>query len=175
MVVRWAEKTCLCLSPLLDSTDYGRLMKPFLSKWAWADNLENLGALGVISNDLRAPILEVWVPCPSFSLINHYFYKKLSLYIQIPNMFWDWDLNLVCKEFRHRVSVARAQFYSALFRSLSIKSYATMTVLSWFFFFLLRWVLSDWFICSINKDGCLHYESNCFVHEIVYHVDKIEK
>ena len=45
------------------------------------------------------------------------------------------DLNLACKEFSHRVSVARAQFYSALFGSLSIKSYATMTVLSWFFFF----------------------------------------
>ena len=36
-------------------------------------------------------------PLPMFS-INHYFYKKLSLDIQIPNIIWDWDLNLGCKE-----------------------------------------------------------------------------
>ena len=34
------------------------------------------------------------VTCPCFPLINHYFYKKLSLYIHIPKFIWDWDLNL---------------------------------------------------------------------------------
>ena len=28
-----------------------------------------------------------WVPCPCFPLINDHFYKKLSLYIQIPNIY----------------------------------------------------------------------------------------
>ena len=64
------------------------------------------------------------VPCPCFPLINHYFYKKLNLCIQIPNIYLRLGV-----EFSHCVSVARAQFYSALFGSLSIKSYA------WFFFF----------------------------------------
>ena len=37
--------------------------------------------------NLSAPILVLWVPCPCFPLIIHYFYKKLSLYIQIPNIY----------------------------------------------------------------------------------------
>ena len=36
---------------------------------------------------LSAPILVQWVPCPFFPLFNHYFYKKLSLYILIPNIY----------------------------------------------------------------------------------------
>ena len=40
-----------------------------------------LGAFGVFSANLTAPILVLWVPC--FSLIKNYFYKKTSLYIQI--------------------------------------------------------------------------------------------
>ena len=47
----------------------------------------HFGSFGVFSANLSAPILVLWVPCPGFSLINHYFYKKLSLYIQIPNMY----------------------------------------------------------------------------------------
>ena len=46
----------------------------------------NFEAFGVFSANLSAPILVLWVPCPCFSLINRYFYKKLSLYIQIPNI-----------------------------------------------------------------------------------------
>jgi hypothetical protein len=51
----------------------------------------NFGAFGVFSAD----------SCPCFPLIDHYFYKKLSLYIQIKSriFIWDWDLNLGCKEF----------------------------------------------------------------------------
>ena len=32
-------------------------------------------------------ILVQWFPCPCFPLFNHYFYKKLSLYIHIPNIY----------------------------------------------------------------------------------------
>ena len=66
----------------------------------------NFGAFGVFSADLSAPILVLSVPCPCFPLINHYFYKKPSLYIQIPNIYlWLWfefgpqrirDLAIVC-------------------------------------------------------------------------------
>ena len=44
-------------------------------------------AFGVFSANLSAPIFELWVLCPSFPLFNHYFYKKLSLHIQISNVF----------------------------------------------------------------------------------------
>ena len=47
----------------------------------------NFGAFEVFLADLSAPILVLWVPCPCFPLINHYFYKKLSLYIHIPNIY----------------------------------------------------------------------------------------
>jgi hypothetical protein len=46
-----------------------------------------LGAFGVFLADLSAPILVLCVACPCFPLINHYFYKKLSIYIQIPNIY----------------------------------------------------------------------------------------
>ena len=61
--------------------------------WAWADILaEIFWAFGVFSAGLSAPIL---VLC--FSLFNHYFYKKLNFYIQLQNIYWEWDLNLGCK------------------------------------------------------------------------------
>ena len=41
-------------------------------------------SFGVFSANLSAPILVLWVLCP---FINQYFYKKLSLYIQIPNIY----------------------------------------------------------------------------------------
>ena len=44
-------------------------------------------AFGVFSAGLSAPILLLWVPFPCFLLFNHYFYKKLSLYIHIPNIY----------------------------------------------------------------------------------------
>jgi hypothetical protein len=47
----------------------------------------NFGAFGVFSADLSAPTLVLWVPCSCFPLINQYFYKKLSLYIHIPNIY----------------------------------------------------------------------------------------
>ena len=49
--------------------------------------LINLGAFEVFLAALSAPILVLWVTCPCFPLINHYFYKKLSFFIQIPNIY----------------------------------------------------------------------------------------
>ena len=51
----------------------------------------NSGAFEVFSAKLSAPTLVQWVG-PCFPLFNHYFYKKLSLYIHIPNIYFDWDL-----------------------------------------------------------------------------------
>ena len=47
----------------------------------------NFVVFGVFSANLSAPILILRVPCPCFPLFNNYFYKKLSLYIQIPNIY----------------------------------------------------------------------------------------
>ena len=67
----------------------------------------NSGAFGVFLAKLSALILVQWVPCPCFLLVfNQYFYKKLSLYIHIPNIYLGFefefgpqrirDLALVC-------------------------------------------------------------------------------
>ena len=42
--------------------------------WAWAD-------IGVFSAELSAPILVQGDPFPYFPLFNHYFYKKLGLFL----------------------------------------------------------------------------------------------
>ena len=60
------------------STDYGRPMKPFFIKipnfWAWADNFRQIkfGTYGVLSVDLSAPILVLWVgvPCHRVSVVR---------------------------------------------------------------------------------------------------------
>ena len=44
----------------------------------------NYGTFGVFSDKLSAPIL---VQCPCFPLFNHYFYKKIRIYIHIPNIY----------------------------------------------------------------------------------------
>jgi hypothetical protein len=77
---------------LLSTNDYRRPMKPFFCQNPKLLGLGqqfkqiHFGAFGVFSANLSAPILLQRVPCPCFQLINHYFYKKLSLYIQIPNI-----------------------------------------------------------------------------------------
>ena len=52
-------------------------MRPFSieiqSFWAWTHKFWGMRV-----------ILVQWVTCPCFPLFNHYFYEKLSLYIQIP-------------------------------------------------------------------------------------------
>ena len=73
-------KLCCCCKPA--ATDYGHPERAFFRK-----SQTLLGAFEVFSADLSAPILILWVPCPCFPLINHYFYKKLSLYIHIPNIY----------------------------------------------------------------------------------------
>ena len=47
----------------------------------------NSGTFGVFLAKLSVPILIQWVPSLYFSLFNHYFYKKLSLYIHILNIY----------------------------------------------------------------------------------------
>ena len=67
---------------------------------------------GIFLAELSAPILALWVHCPCFPLINHYFYKKLSLYLYpYPKYLfrigiWIWAAKNY--GFCHRVSVVRA-------------------------------------------------------------------
>ena len=72
---------------LISTTDYGRPRCFFLGL-GWQLEQINLGAFGVFSTYLSAPISVLWVPCPCFPLINHSFYKKLSLHIQIQNIYF---------------------------------------------------------------------------------------
>ena len=69
-------------------TDHGRPMKPFQNFWAKADNWADKfwGIWGIFGQVISTDLLQ-WVPCPYFLLFNHYFYKKLSLYIHISNMY----------------------------------------------------------------------------------------
>ena len=67
----------------------------------------NFGSFGASSSDLSAPILVLWVPCPYFPLINHYFYKKLSHYIQIPNIHLGLGFEFGSQIISHRESVVR--------------------------------------------------------------------
>jgi hypothetical protein len=68
--------------------DYGRPIKPFFIEipdfWAWVDKFRGIWC---IFARLWASILVLGVPCPCFPLFNHYFYKKLSLYIHITNIY----------------------------------------------------------------------------------------
>ena len=81
------------VAAILCTMDYGRPMKPFLLKsinfWASADKIGQIssGAFGVFSSKLSAPIWVQWVPCTCFPSFNHFSYKKLSLYIHIPNIY----------------------------------------------------------------------------------------
>ena len=67
------------------TTDYGRTMKPFSAKSQtfWADNF--LGIFGVFFGRFISTHFGTVSPC--LPLINHYFYRKLSLYSQIPNIY----------------------------------------------------------------------------------------
>ena len=78
---------------MVQTKDYGRPMKPFFIKiqnfWAWADKLCRLilRLWGYFRPNCQCPLWYQWVPCPCFPLFNNYFFKKLSLYIQIPNKY----------------------------------------------------------------------------------------
>ena len=78
----WKIPACLQLY-IVTATDYGHSERVFFfgnpNFRAWADKLGRtfLGHLGYFRPIYRHRI---------FPLINHYFYKKLSLYIQIPNI-----------------------------------------------------------------------------------------
>ena len=95
----------------------------------WNPELLSLGRqigqinYGAFLAKLSAPILVQWVPCPSFSLFKDYFYKKLSLYIHILNIYlglgFEFEFGLQRISFNLRVSVIRAgadlQIYLILF------------------------------------------------------------
>jgi hypothetical protein len=86
-----------------------------LGQTNWADKFWGIwGIFGYIS----ALILVLWVPCPCFSLFNHYFYKKLSqLFI------WNWDLNLGRKELRIYISFVRCPWHGLTTYHTSVKDY----------------------------------------------------
>ena len=85
-------------------TDYGRPMKPFLSK------SQTLGLGQTIWPDNFWGILLLRVSCPCFSLIIHYFYKNLCLYIQIQNIYLGLGFEFGPQRIRDCVSVVCAYY-----------------------------------------------------------------
>ena len=82
----------ITLSKYVRDMDYGCPMKPFfivitifgLGQTNWPDKI---WGIWVFSVQISAPILVLWDTCPCFPLFNCYFYKKLGLYIHIPNIY----------------------------------------------------------------------------------------
>ena len=74
-------------------TDYEGPMKPFLSKYQifwlgqtiWANKF-----WGIFDRFISTHFGTVWVPCPCFPLINHYFWKTKPLYPN-PNIYLGLD------------------------------------------------------------------------------------
>ena len=66
------------------ATDYGHPMKLFQNPKLLGLGRQfrqiNLGAFGVFSSNISLPISVQWVPCPCFSLINHFSIKTKPLY-----------------------------------------------------------------------------------------------
>ena len=98
--------TSFGFSFILWSMDYGHPMKPFSIEihnfWAWADKLGHLGYFRPIYK-LPTPIL---VQFPCFPLFNHYFCKKVSVYVHNPNI-WIWIWASKNYGFSFHVSVVR--------------------------------------------------------------------
>ena len=125
-------------------TDYGSPMKPFFH---WNPKLLELGrqigqinfeAFGIFSAELSVPILVQWVPCPQISpcpcflLFNHSFYKKLSLYIHIPNIYLGLGFEFWLQRIiSHRVSVVRAEYHGCQTKSKTVKSREQSLFSSW--------------------------------------------
>ena len=61
----------------------------------WADKF---WTFRVFSANLSTPIFSTVGPLYMFPLINHYFYKKLTLYIQIPNIYLGMGFEFSRKE-----------------------------------------------------------------------------
>ena len=74
----------------------------------------NSGAFGVFSAKLWAPILVQWVPYPCFPLFNYYFYKKLSLYMHIPNIYLELGFEFGPKRIRDLSFVCLAEYSMAI-------------------------------------------------------------
>ena len=73
-----------------------------LGQTIWADKFSGIG-------HFSAPILVLWVPCPCFRLFNQYFYCKLFLFIQNPNICLGLGFEFGPRRIRDRVSVVREQ------------------------------------------------------------------
>ena len=54
-----------------------------------------------------------------FPLFNHYFYKNLSLYIQLPNIYLGLGFNLGCKKFEIKPSCVRSPWVSIKIEEIS--------------------------------------------------------
>ena len=84
---------CCNLKCILQGTYYGHSERVFFSKipnfWAWADKLgrKYLVHLGIFSRFISTHFGTVG-SLSMFPIISHYFYKKLSLYIQIPKKYF---------------------------------------------------------------------------------------
>ena len=61
-----------------------------------------------------ALILVLWVSCSWFPLINHYFYKKLSLFIDIPNIYLGLGFEFGLQRISLCVSIVRELNYRKL-------------------------------------------------------------
>ena len=90
---KWLETlimNCIKRSRIFSTHNHG-LRTPNEAFFHWNSKLlglgRQIGVFGVLSAELSAPILVQWVPCQCFPLFNHYFYKKLSLYIHIRNKY----------------------------------------------------------------------------------------
>ena len=58
-----------------------------LDRQFWADKFWDIWGIFGRFNSTHFGTVSPSVPCPCFLLVNQYFYKKLSLYIQIPNIY----------------------------------------------------------------------------------------
>jgi hypothetical protein len=105
----------------------------------------DLRAFWVFTADLSAPILVLWVLFPCFPWINHYFYKKLSLYIQIPNI--NFGLGFEFEFWLQRIGDLAIMCLSVVF---AIKDCMYMSInLSMLFYFKVHHYFHDFFfICS---------------------------
>ena len=98
--IEWTDERLSSLFSLtITSTDYGRAMKPFFIKipnfWAWADKF--WGIWGIFGRFISTQFGTV-SSLSMFSIDQPLFLQKTKPLYPNPKIFWDWDLNLGCKE-----------------------------------------------------------------------------
>ena len=82
---------------------------------------KNFGAFGVILAELSAPILVQWILC--LSLFNHYFYKRLSVYIQISSFYLGLGFEFGLQRIRNLAFVVRVICICILMNNSCNQSY----------------------------------------------------